>query len=141
MAHLSGWGGDHLLASSRTHDHIDQRLAKSSAGVPMNADIDSSPKPTLFCSFCGKSQHDVRALVAGPHVFICDECIELSMTVVRDEGRSFYLRSPGEYPDLAEKSIRVAEAAGIPHDKALLAVSRTWLRLADEAAREAGSAT
>lgn len=104
----------------------------------MNADADSNPEPTLFCSFCGKSQHDVRKLVAGPHVFICDECIELSMTIVREEGQSFYLRSPDEYRDLAEKSIRVAEASGIPHDKALRAVSQTWLRLADEAAREAG---
>jgi ATP-dependent protease Clp ATPase subunit len=104
----------------------------------MNADADSNPEPTLFCSFCGKSQHDVRALVAGPHVFICDECIELSMVIVRAEGCSFYLRSPDEYRNLAEKSIHAAEAAGIPRDRALLMVSQTWLRLADEAAREAG---
>jgi ATP-dependent protease Clp ATPase subunit len=106
----------------------------------MPLDVDGNPEPVLFCSFCGKSQHDVRKLVAGPQVFICDECIELSMTVVREDGQSFYLRSPDEYRELAEDSVRTAEAAGIPRDKALLAVSQTWLRLAEEAAREAGSA-
>ena len=39
----------------------------------------SDPKNTLFCSFCGKSQHEVRKLIAGPTVFICDECIALCM--------------------------------------------------------------
>jgi ATP-dependent protease Clp ATPase subunit len=106
----------------------------------MNADVDSNPKPILLCSFCGKSQHDVRKLVAGPRVFICDECIELSMAIVREDGQSFYLRSPDEYRSLAKNSVRVAQAAGIPRDKALLAVSQTWLRLAEEAARETGSA-
>jgi hypothetical protein len=55
------------------------------------------------------------------------------MAIVRDEGGSFYLRSPDEYRKLAQDNIRVAEAAGIPRDKALSAVSRTWLRLAEEA--------
>jgi len=100
--------------------------------------VDRDPKPTLYCSFCGKSQHEVRKLVAGPHVFICDECVELSMTIIREEHASFYLRSPDEYRKLAADNVRVAEAAGIPRDKAVLAVSRTWLRLAEEAAREAG---
>jgi ATP-dependent protease Clp ATPase subunit len=100
--------------------------------------VDTDPQPTLSCSFCGKSQHDVRKLVAGPGVFICDECVELSMTVVREKGASFYLRAPDEYRKLAAESVRVAQAAGVPHDKAVLAVSRTWLRLAEEAARAAG---
>ena len=106
----------------------------------MPPDLDGNPKPILFCSFCGKSQHEVRKLVAGPQVCICDECIELSMAIVREHGQSFYLRSPDEYRDLAEKSVRVAEAAGVPRDKALLAVSQTWLRLAEEAESNAGSA-
>jgi ATP-dependent protease Clp ATPase subunit len=88
---------------------------------------------TNHCSFCGKSEHVVRKLVAGPHVFICDECVELSMVLVREEGESFYLRSPAEYRKLAEENVRIAEAAGIPRDKAMSAVSRTWLRLAEEA--------
>ena len=42
-------------------------------------------KSTLFCSFCGKSQHEVRKLIAGPTVFICDECVELCMDIIREE--------------------------------------------------------
>lgn len=44
----------------------------------------SGPAPTLYCSFCGKSQHDVRKLVAGPAVFICDECVSLCTDFVED---------------------------------------------------------
>jgi|ERR1700730_7094378 ClpX C4-type zinc finger len=103
----------------------------------MSNTVDREAESTLYCSFCGKSQHDVRKLVAGPKVYICDECVEISMTIVREENASFYLRSPDEYRQLAENSVRIAEAAGIPHDKALLAAGRTWLRLAEEAARHA----
>ena len=45
-------------------------------------------KGTLFCSFCGKSQHEVRKLIAGPTVFICDECVELCMDIIREEHKS-----------------------------------------------------
>ncbi|MEQ1866333.1 MAG: ClpX C4-type zinc finger protein, partial [Micropepsaceae bacterium] len=43
----------------------------------------SDSKNTLYCSFCGKSQHEVRKLIAGPTVFICDECVELCMDIIR----------------------------------------------------------
>jgi len=86
----------------------------------------------LHCSFCRKSQHIVRKLVAGPEVFICDECVELCMVIVREGSSSFYLRTPDEYRKLATDDVRAAEAAGMPTDKALLAVGRTWLRLAEE---------
>jgi hypothetical protein len=89
-------------------------------------------KSILHCSFCRKSQHTVRKLVAGPEVFICDECVELCMVIVREGSNSFYLRTPGEYRKLAADDVRAAEAAGMPTDKALLAVGRTWLRLAEE---------
>ena len=39
----------------------------------------------LYCSFCGKSQHEVRKLIAGPSVFICDECVDLCNDIIRDE--------------------------------------------------------
>ena len=42
-------------------------------------------KSTLYCSFCGKSQHEVRKLIAGPTVFICDECVELCNDIIREE--------------------------------------------------------
>lgn len=44
-------------------------------------------KGTLYCSFCGKSQHEVRKLIAGPTVFICDECVELCMEIIREEDK------------------------------------------------------
>ena len=45
----------------------------------------SSGEKTLYCSFCGKSQHEVKKLIAGPSVFICDECIALCNDIIRDE--------------------------------------------------------
>ena len=45
-------------------------------------------KNTLYCSFCGKSQHEVRKLIAGPTVFICDECVELCMDIIKEEGKA-----------------------------------------------------
>ena len=48
----------------------------------------SDTKNTLYCSFCGKSQHEVRKLIAGPTVFICDECVELCMDIIREENKT-----------------------------------------------------
>ena len=42
-------------------------------------------KNILYCSFCGKSQHEVKKLIAGPTVFICDECVELCMDIIKEE--------------------------------------------------------
>ena len=50
-------------------------------------------KNTLYCSFCGKSQHEVRKLIAGPTVFICDECVELCMDIIREETKASGLKS------------------------------------------------
>ena len=55
-------------------------------------------KNTLYCSFCGKSQHEVRKLIAGPTVFICDECVELCMDIIREETRSSGLKSTDGVP-------------------------------------------
>ncbi|MGV6839571.1 MAG: ATP-dependent Clp protease ATP-binding subunit ClpX [Planktomarina sp.] len=55
-------------------------------------------KNTLYCSFCGKSQHEVRKLIAGPTVFICDECVELCMDIIREETKSSGLRSSEGVP-------------------------------------------
>ena len=44
---------------------------------------DGGAKSTLYCSFCGKSQHEVRKLIAGPNVFICNECVELCADIIR----------------------------------------------------------
>ncbi|MEL0107805.1 MAG: ATP-dependent Clp protease ATP-binding subunit ClpX [Rhodospirillaceae bacterium] len=52
-------------------------------------------KNTLYCSFCGKSQHEVRKLIAGPTVFICDECVELCMDIIREENKTSLVK-PGD---------------------------------------------
>ncbi|MDE0590064.1 ATP-dependent Clp protease ATP-binding subunit ClpX [Halocynthiibacter sp. C4] len=55
-------------------------------------------KNTLYCSFCGKSQHEVRKLIAGPTVFICDECVELCMDIIREETKSSGLKATDGVP-------------------------------------------
>ena len=55
-------------------------------------------KNTLYCSFCGKSQHEVRKLIAGPTVFICDECVELCMVIIREETKASGLKSSDGVP-------------------------------------------
>jgi len=55
-------------------------------------------KNTLYCSFCGKSQHEVRKLIAGPTVFICDECVELCMDIIREETKATGLKSTDGVP-------------------------------------------
>jgi ATP-dependent Clp protease ATP-binding subunit ClpX len=64
-------------------------MSKSSSGDSRN---------TLYCSFCGKSQHEVRKLIAGPTVFICDECVELCMDIIREEHKSTLVRSQDGVP-------------------------------------------
>ena len=55
-----------------------------------------SKNNTLYCSFCGKSQHEVRKLIAGPTVFICNECVELCMDIIREEDKSGTVKGLGE---------------------------------------------
>ena len=55
-------------------------------------------KSTLYCSFCGKSQHEVRKLIAGPTVFICDECVELCNDIIREETKSSLVRTRDGVP-------------------------------------------
>jgi ATP-dependent Clp protease ATP-binding subunit ClpX len=55
-------------------------------------------KNTLYCSFCGKSQHEVRKLIAGPTVFICDECVELCMDIIREEHKTTLVKSKDGVP-------------------------------------------
>jgi hypothetical protein len=61
--------------------------ALSPAGAP-----EPAPAKTLYCSFCGKSQHEVRKLIAGPTVFICDECVELCEDIVDEEDHLEFFR-------------------------------------------------
>ncbi len=64
----------------------------------MASNSGSDSKNTLYCSFCGKSQHEVRKLIAGPTVFICDECVELCMDIIREETKTSSLKSTDGVP-------------------------------------------
>lgn len=59
---------------------------------------DDDNKGTLYCSFCGKSQHEVRKLIAGPTVFICDECVELCLDIIREENKTFNKKDGDKIP-------------------------------------------
>jgi len=62
----------------------------------------SDSKSTLYCSFCGKSQHEVRKLIAGPTVFICDECVELCNDIIREESKSALVKTRDGVPSPSE---------------------------------------
>ncbi|WP_224823254.1 ATP-dependent Clp protease ATP-binding subunit ClpX [Cognatishimia sp. MH4019] len=64
----------------------------------MSNSSSSDSKNTLYCSFCGKSQHEVRKLIAGPTVFICDECVELCMDIIREETKTAGLKASDGVP-------------------------------------------
>ncbi|MDA9228820.1 ATP-dependent Clp protease ATP-binding subunit ClpX [Rhodobacteraceae bacterium] len=64
----------------------------------MSSSSNKDNKNTLYCSFCGKSQHEVRKLIAGPTVFICDECVELCMDIIREETKSSTLKTSEGVP-------------------------------------------
>ena len=58
----------------------------------------SNNKNVLYCSFCGKSQHEVRKLIAGPTVFICDECVELCMDIIKEENKDTFVKHQDGLP-------------------------------------------
>ena len=64
----------------------------------MNKSGGGESKNVLYCSFCGKSQHEVRKLIAGPTVFICDECVELCMDIIREESKTTLVKSRDGVP-------------------------------------------
>jgi ATP-dependent Clp protease ATP-binding subunit ClpX len=68
----------------------------------MSKSTGGDSKNTLYCSFCGKSQHEVRKLIAGPTVFICDECVELCMDIIREEHKSGLVKSGEGVPSPLE---------------------------------------
>jgi len=60
--------------------------------------MNKETKNTLYCSFCGKSQHEVRKLIAGPTVFICDECVELCMDIIKEESKNNFSKNEEGVP-------------------------------------------
>ena len=63
---------------------------------------DKNNKNILYCSFCGKSQHEVRKLIAGPTVFICDECVELCMDIIKEENKETFVKNQEGVPSPQE---------------------------------------
>jgi len=59
---------------------------------------DKNNKNILYCSFCGKSQHEVKKLIAGPTVFICDECVELCMDIIKEENKDTFVKNQEGVP-------------------------------------------
>ena len=81
-------------------------------------------KNTLYCSFCGKSQHEVRKLIAGPTVFICDECVELCMDIIREEHKSSLVKSRDGVPTPHDICNVLADyVIGQDHAKRVLSVA------------------
>ncbi|MEM1377311.1 MAG: ATP-dependent Clp protease ATP-binding subunit ClpX [Pseudomonadota bacterium] len=81
-------------------------------------------KNTLYCSFCGKSQHEVRKLIAGPTVFICDECVELCMDIIREESKSSVAKASEGVPTPQEiLGVLDDYVIGQPHAKRILSVA------------------
>jgi ATP-dependent Clp protease ATP-binding subunit ClpX len=81
-------------------------------------------KNTLYCSFCGKSQHEVRKLIAGPTVFICDECVELCMDIIREENKTSIVKSRDGVPTPREiNQVLQDYVIGQEHAKRILSVA------------------
>jgi len=90
----------------------------------MSKSTGSDTKNTLYCSFCGKSQHEVRKLIAGPTVFICDECVELCMDIIREEHKTSLVKSGEGVPSPQEICTVLNDyVIGQDHAKRVLSVA------------------
>merc|ERR1712093_957213 len=83
---------------------------KAEAKVMSDKQSGDGDNKLLYCSFCGKSQHEVRKLIAGPTVFICDECVELCNDIIREETKAGLTgKKEGDVPTPAEICATLAD--------------------------------
>ncbi|MFP6758224.1 MAG: ATP-dependent Clp protease ATP-binding subunit ClpX [Alphaproteobacteria bacterium] len=102
----------------------------------MNKSSNGESKNTLYCSFCGKSQHEARKLIAGPTVFICDECVELCMDIIHEEHKNNLVKTRDGVPTPTDICTILDDyVIGQEHAKRVLsvAVHNHYKRLAHDA--------
>jgi hypothetical protein len=141
-----------LIAKTFGYENWNILSAKIDAAQPQSGSTAGNPAPTppaaLYCSFCGKSQHEVDKLVAGPHVFICDECIDVCSDIIDEQllrliegdeatARAMSTERLSQYVEHARKGEQRNRLA-LQHIESMLALRRNAEPVDDEVLMSSG---